>query len=350
MITIDGSQGEGGGQIVRSSLALSVVTGQPVTIENVRARRKNPGLKRQHLTAVRAAAKISSAAVEGDELGSDRIEFHPGQLSSGDFHFDIASAGSSMLVLQTVLPALIVADGPSRVTLEGGTHNPMAPPFDFLQKVYVPLIERMGPKVDLQLIRPGFYPGGGGRVEVAITPSVLGQFELMERGRILGRRVRAVVSGLPRHIGERECRQARRKLDWPESTSSVEEVADPRGPGNVFFVEIRSENVSEVFTGFGEKAKRAEQVADEAVRQARRYIRSGVPVGEFLADQLLLPLGIGAAQGTGGGQYRTLSLSPHSMTHIDVVKRFLDIEVELETSGQEDSTVSVSRNRSNSES
>lgn len=345
MITIDGSMGEGGGQIVRSSLALSVVTGQPVTIENVRARRRKPGLKRQHLTAVRAAAKISSASVEGDELGSSRFEFHPGQLQAGDYHFDIGTAGSTMLVLQTVLPALIVANGPSRVTFEGGTHNPMAPPFDFLQKVYVPLVERMGPKIDLQLIRPGFYPNGGGRVEMAITPSPLGSLELMDRGKIVDRRVRAIVSDLPRHIGERECQKATRKLDWPASAGSVVEVDDPRGPGNAVFIEVRSKNLTEVFTGFGEKTKRAEQVAEDAARQARRYLKAGVPVGEFLADQLLLPLGIGAAQGTGGGRFRTLGLSRHSKTHIDVLKLFLEIDVTTEQSEKDNWTVAVRASR-----
>lgn len=347
MITIDGSMGEGGGQIVRSSLALSVVTGQPVTIENVRARRRKPGLKRQHLTAVRAAAQIAKASVAGDQLGSGRFEFHPGQLTAGDYHFDIGTAGSTMLVLQTVLPALIVADGPSRVTFEGGTHNPMAPPFDFLQKVYVPLVERMGPTIELTLVRPGFYPNGGGRVEMSVTPvQKLGPLDLTERGKIIDRRVRAIVSDLPRHIGERECRAATRKLDWPESAGAVEEVADPRGPGNILFIEVRSKNLTEIFTGFGEKTKRAEQVAQDAARQTRRYIKAGVPVGEFLADQLLLPLGIGAAQGSGGGTFRTLGLSRHSKTHVDVLREFLQIDVETEQSEKDNWKVTVAAGES----
>ncbi|MDA0586733.1 MAG: RNA 3'-terminal phosphate cyclase [Planctomycetota bacterium] len=343
MITIDGSMGEGGGQIVRSSLALSIVTGRPVTIENVRARRKKPGLKRQHLTALRAAARISMASVAGDELGSSRFEFTPGQLTAGDYHFDIGTAGSTMLVLQTILPALIVADGPSRVTFEGGTHNPMAPPFDFLQKAYAPLVERMGPKIKLALVRPGFYPAGGGRVEMAITPEPkLGRLDLMTRGKIVDRRVRAIVSGLPRSIAERECLTATRKLDWPEHYGSVEIVDSLRGPGNVVFVEVRSKNVTEVFTGFGEKTKRAEQVAEDAARQTRRYLKAGVPVGEFLADQLLLPLGIGASLGSGGGQFRTLELSRHSKTHIDVLREFLDIDVTTEQSETDHWKVTVS--------
>jgi RNA 3'-terminal phosphate cyclase (ATP) len=342
MIAIDGSMGEGGGQIVRSSLALSIVTGKPVTIENVRARRKKPGLKRQHLTALRAAARISKAEVTGDELGSSRFEFSPGQLTAGDYHFDIGTAGSTMLVLQTILPALIVADGPSRVTFEGGTHNPMAPPFDFLQQAYAPLVERMGPKIELALVRPGFYPNGGGRVEMGITPvPKLGRLDLLNRGKIVDRRVRAIVSDLPRHIGERECRKATGKLDWPEHYGTVEVVGGQRGPGNVVFVEVRSKNVTEVFSGFGEKSKRAEQVAEDAARQARRYLKAGVPVGEFLADQLLLPLGIGAAQGSGGGTIRTLGLSRHSKTHVDVLRRFLEIDVETEQSDSDNWKVAV---------
>ena len=221
--------------------------------------------------------------------------------------------------------------------------NPMAPPFDFLQKAYAPLVERMGPKIELALVRPGFYPVGGGRVEMGITPEPqLGRLDLMNRGEIVDRRVRAIVSDLPSHIGKRECLKATGKLDWPEQYGSVEMVNSLRGPGNVVFVEVRSEHVTEIFTGFGEKTKRAEQVAEDAARQARRYLKAGVPVGEFLADQLLLPLGIGAALGTGGGQFRTLGLSRHSKTHIDVLRRFLEIDVVTEQSEADNWKVTVS--------
>jgi RNA 3'-terminal phosphate cyclase (ATP) len=161
MLTIDGSQSEGGGQVLRSSLALSLVTGRPFAIENIRAGRKKPGLLRQHLTAVLAAAEVSAAEVEGAALASRRLLFRPGRVRAGDYAFRVGTAGSATLVLQTVLPALLLAEGESTLTLEGGTHNPMAPPVDFLENAYLPLVNRLGPRVKVQLVRPGFYPAGG---------------------------------------------------------------------------------------------------------------------------------------------------------------------------------------------
>src|SRR5512138_2046230 len=163
MITIDGSQGEGGGQILRSALALSLVTGKPFRIENIRARRQKPGLMRQHLTAVNAAVEIGAAHVSGNTVGSSELTFAPTALRSGEYHFVVGTAGSCTLVLQTVLPALIIAEGSSEIRLEGGTHNPAAPPFDFLAGAFLPLLNRMGPDVRAALERPGFYPAGGGR-------------------------------------------------------------------------------------------------------------------------------------------------------------------------------------------
>src|SRR5262249_21779317 len=148
MITIDGSFGEGGGQILRTSLALSLVTGQPFHIEKIRAGRKQPGLLRQHLTAVKAAAQISQAQVEGEKIGSTQLTFAPGSLMAGEYAFAVGTAGSATLVLQTILPALLRANAPSRLTLEGGTHNPFAPPFNFLTKAFLPLIRRMGARVE----------------------------------------------------------------------------------------------------------------------------------------------------------------------------------------------------------
>ena len=342
MITIDGSHGEGGGQIVRSSLALSLVTGKPVTIEKIRAKRSRPGLMRQHLTAFQAAAQIGNADVEGGSPGSSKVIFQPHELSAGDYNFNIGTAGSTMLVLQTVLPALMVADGPSKVVLEGGTHNPFAPPFEFLQRAYAPLVERLGPKIEMTLDRPGFYPAGGGRAVVTIKPTQhFKPMNLMERGELVRRGVRAIVSSLPRHIGERECRRVINRYNWGSESGTVEEVTNARGPGNALIVEIESQHVTEVFTSFGEKGRPAEAVAEKCVKQVRRYLKGDAPVGEYLADQLILPLAIGASQSTGGGQFRTLGLSKHSTTHLEVVQRFLDIQVEVEEKDRDEAIVSI---------
>lgn len=203
-LIIDGSQGEGGGQVLRTSLALSMVTGRPFRIEGIRAGRANPGLLRQHLTGVRAAAEISGAKVQGAELGSKQLTFEPGEVRAGDYQFSIGTAGSTTLVLQTILPALLAAKGRSTMVLEGGTHNPAAPPFDFLQRVFLPLVNRMGPRVSVELERHGFFPAGGGCFRVVVDPvEKLQPLELLTRGEIRRRTCRVLLSNLPRTIAKR---------------------------------------------------------------------------------------------------------------------------------------------------
>jgi RNA 3'-terminal phosphate cyclase (ATP) len=341
-ITIDGSFGEGGGQIVRSSILLSVVTGRPLSIHNIRAGRRPTGLKRQHVTAVTAAAKICGASVRGATVGSARLDFEPGRVESGAYEFAIQTAGSTTLVLQTVLPALLTANGPSSVTLSGGTHNMWAPPFDFLDRVYLPLIHRMGPEVRARLDRPGFYPAGGGRFQVGIQPvEQLQGFDLLHRGAVVHRRVRAIVARLPRHIAEREIDTALRQLGWPQSAGTLEEIADAQGPGNLVMIEVDCEHAKAMFTGFGQRGVKAEKVAAGAAHEARRYLAADVPVDEHLADQILLPLGLAARFGSGGGTYRTLALSAHATTHAEILRRFLDIEIAVDEQGKDDVEVTV---------
>src|SRR5262245_32836026 len=220
IITIDGSFGEGGGQILRTSLSLSLLTGKPFRIEKIRSGRKNPGLLRQHLTAVAAAAKVGQAEVSGASIGSTQLTFTPGEVLHGEYHFAIGTAGSTTLVLQTVLPALLVAKEltgqQTTLTLEGGTHNPFAPPYDFLIKAFLPILGRMGAFVEARLVRHGFYPAGGGKIEVTVYPaSRLERIELTERGKIRERCARAVVANLPRKIAERELSIVQKKLSWP---------------------------------------------------------------------------------------------------------------------------------------
>jgi RNA 3'-terminal phosphate cyclase (ATP) len=323
MITIDGSFGEGGGQILRTSLALSLITGKPFRIENIRAGRKNPGLLRQHLTAVNAAATIGQAEVTGASIGSTLLTFAPGKIAPGDYNFAIGTAGSTTLVLQTVLPALLIADGPTRLTLEGGTHNPFAPPFDFLARAFLPLLSRMGMNVTAKLDRYGFYPAGGGKIEIAIDPAEkFSRLELDSRGEIRNRRARAILANLPRKIGERELSTVRRKLSWPNEYLTIEQVDNSYSPGNIVTIEIESDHLTEVFTGFGEKGKFAEEVAEHAVQHARRYLASDVSAGEYLADQLLVPMAMAR-----GGSFTTLPASRHTTTNIEIIRKFLDVEI-----------------------
>jgi RNA 3'-terminal phosphate cyclase (ATP) len=344
ILTIDGSHGEGGGQVLRSSLALSLVTGRPFVIENIRAGRKKPGLMRQHLAAVNAAAKVSRAEVEGAAIGSLWLRFQPGKVASGEYTFSVGTAGSTTLVLQTVLPGLLLADGESNLTLEGGTHNPFAPPLDFLTKSYLPLLNRMGPKVTVDpiTVRPGFYPAGGGQFHVCVQPArQLGRLELLDRGHIRAQRVTAMVANLPQHIGERECRTIAEKTGWDAGCFTIEMVRNSPGPGNAVLIELESEHLTEVFTGFGQIGVRAETVATRVLDEAQNYLAAGVPVGEYLADQLLLPLGIAAHLGTGGGTFRTMTLSQHATTHIEILQRFLEVNATVQQEARDNCVVRI---------
>ncbi len=325
MIIIDGSFGEGGGQILRTSLALSLVTGKPFTINNIRAGRKKPGLMHQHLTAVNASAEIGNAQVSGNSIGSDSFTFGPETTRTGNFHFSVGSAGSCTLVFQTLLPALMIGDGPSEIIFEGGTHNPFAPPFDFLEKAFLPLVNRMGPTVTAVLEKAGFYPAGGGRFKASVVPSkTLERIDLMERGKIIKKRACATVSNLPLHIAHRELRIIHSKLGWDEGCLHAVEAKSSRGPGNVVTAEIWSENLCEIFTGFGKRGVRAENVAMDTVRLAKEYLSSDQPVGKHLADQLLIPMAM-----AGGGKFRTHLPTGHTKTNIGIIKRFLQVEIVL---------------------
>ena len=291
IITIDGSFGEGGGQILRSSLALSIVTGKPFRIERIRANRPKPGLMRQHLASVNAAAEICGGSVSGAELGSRTLSFFPGKVRAGDYTFNIGSAGSTTLVLQTVLPALILADAPSTVVLEGGTHNIHAPPLDFLEYAFLPIMRKLGPQVHVALERAGFYPAGGGRFFATIEPvKSWSPIDLDVRGEIQRRLCCALVAGLPGDIAKREVNYVRQKIGWDESCVQIRQLSDDQGPGNVVTIQLHHEHVTEVFTGFGQRGVSAESVAQEAaLDQAARYMEANVPVGKHLADQLIIP-------------------------------------------------------------
>jgi len=229
--TINGAMGEGGGQVLRTSLALSICTGQPFKITNIRAGRKKPGLQRQHLTAVRAARDISDAQVEGDEIGSNILSFIPGAVKPGNYHFAIGTAGSTTLLLQAILYPLLLAEKESHLVLSGGTHNTHAPPYDFLAQAFLPLLNRMGPKVTLTIDRYGFYPHGGGQLTVHITPtSRLKGISLKKRGQILTQQARALITEIPEHVAKRELRQVGKKLNW--NSLHICQLPSEYGPGN----------------------------------------------------------------------------------------------------------------------
>jgi RNA 3'-terminal phosphate cyclase (ATP) len=278
-------------------------------------------LQRQHLVAVQAAAELSAAEVEGAELQSQHIRFTPGRVTPGEYAFDIGSAGSTTLVAQTVLPPLMKASAPSHITIKGGTHNPLAPPVDFLREAFAPLVAQIGPRVEPRCVNYGFFPEGKGRLEVGITPAKsLAPLHLHERGAWLGGHAWAFVGKLPLHIAERELAVIRSEFAWPDA--ELEAISADNTRGNVVVLALRYERVSEVVISFGERGLPAEEVARAAIREARRYLdETDVPVGEHLADQLLIPLAL-----AGAGSFVTGPLSQHTTTNMETIGRFLPVK------------------------
>jgi RNA 3'-terminal phosphate cyclase (ATP) len=290
-------------------------------MENIRAKREKSGLLRQHLTAVLAAREIASAQVEGATLGSKTLTFTPGSVRSGSYHFAVGTAGSGTLVFQTILPALMTAFGRSEITIEGGTHNMQAPPLDFLQKAFLPVINRLGPKIEIRLEKYGFYPAGGGRFTATIEPCErLATIQLVERGEIECRSALAIVANLPRSIAQREIDTIAKLMNWDADSTEIVETKNSVGPGNIVLIELTS-NVAELFCGFGRIGASAESVASEAAGAARSYLVSGAVAGEHLADQLLLPFAL-----AGGGVFTAEKLNRHSRTNIEIIRCFLPVD------------------------
>jgi RNA 3'-terminal phosphate cyclase (ATP) len=331
-LVIDGAAGEGGGQVLRTALALAAIAGRPIRIDRVRARRGTPGLRAQHLACVLAAAEVCGAEVRGATVGSGRVDFAPGPVRAGDYRFDVGTAGSTGLVLQTVLPILLDAGGPSRVVVTGGTHNPLAPCFDFLAAAFAPPLARMGAPVGFALERHGFYPAGGGRVVATIAPAAWAPLDLIDARPVVRRRARAIVSRLPTHVAARELAAVRARLGWADDECEPAAV-DAAGPGNALVLEVERDAVTEVVTGFGERGVRAELVAARACDELAAYLDGGAPVGAHLADQLLVPMALAARATGGGGRFRTGPLTLHARTNLELVERLLPVRFDVADAG-----------------
>lgn len=328
MITIDGSEGEGGGQIVRNSCALSLVTGEPFRISNIRGNREKPGLMRQHVTAIEAACVISGAECKGLMVAASDLEFRPGRVTPGEYHFAVGTAGSTGLVLQTVLMPLALAGGPSKLVLEGGTHNSMAPPFDFIERTFLPIINRMGPQVSARIIRHGFYPRGGGRLEVDIDPAPLRSIECIHRGNAIGVAGQAVFSAISFDVVSRMLARAKRELaEWPDDAFSVRELPAEQGPGVILMLEAQFEHVTEVASGFGQLGVPGDRLAKTTAARLAGYVEAGVFAGPYLADQLILPFVL-----AGSGVLTTVKPSQHLLTAIDIAHRFTGRKIDLSRS------------------
>ena len=335
MFHIDGSQGEGGGQVLRTALSLSILLRRPLHVARIRAGRGKPGLMRQHLACVKAAQAISAADVEGATLGSTELRFMPHALAAGSHHIDIGSAGSTGLVLQTILPPLLRAEGESRITITGGTHNPLAPSTDFLSRSFLPQLAAMGARVRLDVEKSGLFPAGGGRIVAHIAPVPLKPLHLAERGAQVAMGADALVAAVPVHVGERELRTVGERLPQAAASRRLHDLGTDTGPGNVLSLWAQFEHVAEVVTMHGERGISAETVAERACAAMTRYLASGAVVGPHLADQLLLPMWL-----AGGGSFSTVSAHGHLRTNAELIAAMTGARIDIrEQAGCVDVTV-----------
>jgi len=342
-VTIEGSMGEGGGQIVRTSITLSCLTGKPVRIVNVRANRPKPGLGHQHLAAIRAAAAVCDANLVGATLGSREFLFEPGPVRPGAYRLDVGTAGSTSLVLQTIALPLATAAGDSEVAISGGTHNPWAPCFEYLEAVWAPLMARMGIEIELQLLRAGFYPAGGGKIVARIRGTGgldrLKACRWVERGELQRVCGFSAVARLPEHVLRRQADRAARRLE--QAGVPCEPLAlrrlEAASPGSVLFLLCRSEQVPAAFFALGQRGKPAERVADEAVEQLLEYLQSPGTLDPHAADQMVLPAALAAEP----SEFNTTRITRHLITHVELLRRFVPRPIELEGEEGEPGRVSI---------
>ena len=323
LIEINGSFGEGGGQILRTALSLSAILKKPFTIHHIRSKRKNPGLQAQHLEAVEALAQITEAHTEGVKFGSQQITFNPNKILSGDYQFEVKTAGSVTLILQAIFLPLCLAQGTSTVTLVGGTHVPWSPPFHYFSQVLLPHLDSMGVSVDATIDKWGFYPRGGGTVKLEIKPvHELKPVNLIERGSLKKVRGLSAVSALPKHVAERQREQALKRIQRELSIDAEITIlydAPSIGQGSFLFLVTEYGKVLAGFSSLGQKGKPAEKVADEAVDALKDYISTEGCLDPHLADQLIPFM----ALAKGNCSFTTTQMTDHLLTNLWVISHFL---------------------------
>lgn len=323
IIVIDGSYGEGGGQILRTSLSLSIITGKPFEIVNIRAGRREPGLRPQHLMSVQAATQISSAHVEGAELGSLRLRFIPNGVKSGWYELDVGTAGATSLIIQTVFfPLALKGKSISVITVRGGTHVPWSPPYEFLKEGWLVFMRRIGFRAEMELKRAGFYPRGGGEVTATIWPvDTLLPLESRERGSLVRVFGISAVGGLPREVAERGKNRAIQILGENGIPNQIETgELQSYGRGAIVFLKAVFEKTIVCYSALGERGKRMEEVSEEACKRLLGFLKTDATVDEHTADQLILPL----ALARGRSYFRVPEVTGHVKTNAEIVGRFLD--------------------------
>ncbi len=322
-LIIDGSFGEGGGQILRSSLTLSMITGKAIEIHSIRAGRKVPGLRNQHLTALEASAEICNAKITGNKVGSKRITFSPSTIESGDYSFDTGSAGSSFLVFQTIFPALMLQKSKSTVTIKGGTHNLMAPPAEFIQKTFLGTLQKLGVNSSVTIKRYGYYPKGGGEIEAHISPiSRSKELSVSKLSKI------TKVSGEPVVIRKSKVIAEHQESELITILPEIKNISifpPAVGPANSVSITVQREEIEQVFTGFGKRNVDPVITARVVANRAKEYIRSNFFCDTHLTDQLLIPLLL-----LKGGNFTCPKPTLHATTNAEIVKMFTGKKIQFQ--------------------
>jgi RNA 3'-terminal phosphate cyclase (ATP) len=351
-IVLDGSAGEGGGQILRTALALSAVTGRPFTLVRARANRIKPGLRPQHREAAHAVARLCDAEVTGAEVGSTRLEFRPRRAAAPvDLTLDVGTAGSTPLLFQTVCWPLALAGGPSTVTLRGGTHQDYAPSFHYLALVWAPAVARLGFRFELALQSAGFYPEGGGEFTARVEPAhPMPPLDLRQRGTLQEVEVVSMVGGLGYEIADRQAARALRALREAGISAQAERVPVPArlSKGGHVLIVSTFERTRAGHGAVSARERTAEQIADEAARGFRAHLASGAAVDRHLGDQLHLPAALLAARlvpppagVVPATRFTVSAITKHLSTNADVIRRFLDVEVSILGKEEEEGEVRV---------
>ncbi len=322
VIEIDGSYGEGGGQILRTALSLSCLTGKPFRLFNIRNGRKKPGLMPQHIASVRAAGTVTGADIRGAEYGSMDLTFKPGKIRGGDFFFDIGTAGSSTLVLQTILPSLLFSKGCSSIKIRGGTHVPFSPSFNYLSEVFIPYLEKMGINLKIEIKAHGFYPKGGGLITAKVSPSFrIKPLRVEGRGQVLSIKGYSCVSNLPMTIAERQRTSFIKRLSSQGFPAEIDLLSvNSPGEGTFLFVMVISENAVAGFTSLSAKGKRAEDVGEEAADEILKYLSTDAALDQHLPDQIALYTALCKEESV----ITTSSITEHLLTNLWVIEKFLD--------------------------
>ncbi|WP_411845966.1 RNA 3'-terminal phosphate cyclase [Roseibacillus persicicus] len=325
LIQLNGQSG--GGQMLRTALSLAMVTGQPFRMTHIRGQRSKPGLMRQHLTCVKAAVEISQGTADGAELGSTELVFRAGEIQAGDYEFAIGTAGSTTLLLQTLLPALWMAKGKSTLRLSGGTHNPLAPPFDFVEQVFLPAMKKFGADATIRLVETGFAPTGGGILEARISPTAgLGKVNFTERGELQATSLRVISRQVSDSVASRLMDAVGKA--WPCDERKIEHRDEGPGQGLIGYAEAHFANGCEMVSGCGERGQSAEKIGHRMGKSMATFVNTRAAVGRHLADQLLLPMAL-----AGGGEITTTAPDAHVPTNVSIIEKFLPVKFSIEDEG-----------------